>query len=182
MGRDKALLPYGAVTLVEHVAARVAAAAGSVALVGAPERYRALGFRTLRDRAPGLGPLAGLCAALGASGASWNLVVACDMPLVTAEFLSRLLDRAERSGGDCLVPVTPDGRLEPLCAAYHRKSLTRLSQALDRGVLALGAALAGSVTALWRVSDASCFRNLNTPEDLARHEALSKGLPAPHRS
>src|SRR6058998_1400393 len=80
MGRDKACLPLQGRTLLEHVAAAVAAAAGSVTLVGSPERYQNLGFRVIADSLPGCGPLGGIHTALGASPADWNLIVACDMP------------------------------------------------------------------------------------------------------
>jgi molybdopterin-guanine dinucleotide biosynthesis protein A len=78
MGRDKARLPFHGTTLVEHVASTVADAAGSVTLVGAPERYASLGFPMLVDSRTGAGPLAGIHTALASSPAAWNLIVACD--------------------------------------------------------------------------------------------------------
>ncbi|MGE5648255.1 MAG: molybdenum cofactor guanylyltransferase [Acidobacteriota bacterium] len=166
MGRDKALLPYGNSTLVEHVAAQAAAAAGSAALIGRPERYRGLGYPVFEDLVPARGPLGGVVTALSATDAPWNLIVACDMPGVTAEFLSMLIEAAVRSGGDCLVPVSPSGRLEPLCAVYHRDALGRLKGALDRNLLALGEAVRGPRLATWPAAEAGFFRNLNVPQDL----------------
>ena len=80
MGRDKAQLPLHGRTLVEHIAGAVAEAAGSVTLIGAPERYPDLGIRMLPDSRPGAGPLGGICTALASTDAEWNLIVACDMP------------------------------------------------------------------------------------------------------
>ncbi len=68
MGRDKALLPLHGRTLVEHVAAEVKDACGSVTLVGAPERYQQLGLPCLSERYPLCGPLSGLEAALRLGG------------------------------------------------------------------------------------------------------------------
>src|SRR5439155_2404727 len=118
MGQDKARLPLHGKTLVEHVAAAVAEAAGSVTLVGAPERYQSLGFPIVPDDRPGAGPLAGIHAALGASRADWNLIVACDMPVLSAPFLKSLLAAAESSGADCLIPSGPSGLPGPLCAVH----------------------------------------------------------------
>jgi molybdopterin-guanine dinucleotide biosynthesis protein A len=86
-GRDKALIPCGDHTLIGHIARVVERACGSVVLVGCPERYRALPYPAIEDALPEQGPLGGIQAALCASSAEWNLVVACDMPLITVELL-----------------------------------------------------------------------------------------------
>src|SRR5580700_9663740 len=105
MGSDKALLPFGGGSLAGHVAATVEAAAGSVMLIGDPQKYGHLGYAVLPDRRPGAGPLGGIESALSYTAADWNLVVACDMPGISAEFLRSLLDAAERLGADALIPA-----------------------------------------------------------------------------
>jgi len=169
MGRDKARLPLHGKTLLEHVAAAVAEAAGSVTLVGAPERYQDLGIRILPDSHPGGGPLAAIHTALSDSRADWNLIVACDMPLISASFLQSLLDAAESSGADCLIPSGPSGRLEPLCAVYHARCAAAIGEALDRGVRKITGALNGLRIAAWSVPESHWFRNVNTPEEWAHH-------------
>ena len=173
MGRDKALLPFGPATLLEYVASQVAEAAGSVVVVGHPERYRSLGLDVVADAAYGNGPLGGIITALRITQADWNLVTACDMPGVTAPFLRSLLEEAERCGGDCLVPLTPNGP-EPLCAVYHRDCLPRLERAADAGVLAVREAIAGPGLVGRRAENPFCFRNLNTPEDFELHRVASR--------
>lgn len=168
MGRDKALLRYGSVTLVERVAARVAAAAGTVTLVGPPARYCHLGYPVLADNFPGGGPLAGIQAALAASQAEWNLVVACDMPEVTAELLKKLLTAAETSRAEVLVPRWPRGWLEPLCAVYRRELADPLLAALRQGERKVTAALDGLRVAYWPIREPRFFENLNTPRQWAR--------------
>ncbi len=178
MGRDKAMLPFHGRTLVEHVAATVEAAAGSVTLVGAPDIYEGFGYRVVPDRYPDSGPAAGIHAALLASAADWNLVVACDMPAITAGFLGTLLDAAEASQGDCLVPVSPSGLREPLCAAYHRRALPGVTRAIEHGEREMMRLLDGLHPTYWPVSDARWFENLNTPADWAPHEATVATPPA----
>jgi molybdopterin-guanine dinucleotide biosynthesis protein A len=174
MGRDKALLPYRGVTLLEYVASQVEAAAGSVALVGPPERYAGFGYPTHPDLRPRAGPLGGLETALRNSEAEWSLVVACDMPGLTTDFLARLLARAEASGAACLLPVSPDGHPQPLCAAWSRRCLEPVAAALSSGVRKMADAAARLAPALWPVNDASWFENLNTPADWDAHRARPK--------
>ena len=167
MGRDKALLPFRGGALASHVAARVAAAAGSATLIGDPRKYRHLGYAVLPDRSPGAGPAGGIESALSYTAADWNLVLACDMPAISTEFLRGLLDAAERLNADALVPAGPSGRLEPLSAVYHRRCLATLRRALEAGVRKVTEALEGLDVAPFAVADAGCFENLNTPEEWA---------------
>jgi molybdopterin-guanine dinucleotide biosynthesis protein A len=168
MGQDKASLPFQGKTLVEHVAAAVVEAAGPVTLVGAPERYQGFDLPRIADTRAGWGPLAGIHTALSASHADWNLIVACDMPGVGGTFLQSLMAAAESCAADCLVPVGPSGRLEPLCAGYHLRCLGPIGAALDRGVRKVTDGLAGLRIAEWNVAESRWFSNVNTPEEWMR--------------
>jgi molybdopterin-guanine dinucleotide biosynthesis protein A len=168
MGRDKALLPFRGKTLAEHVAGAVAEAAGSVTLVGDPEEYGFLGLPVIPDRLQGAGPLAGIQAALQASEAGWNLVVACDMPGINAEFLARLLDAAKSQNSDCLLPAGRSDLPEPLCAVYHRRCLPVISAALARRVHKVTDALSGLDVRMWPVNTAQWLANMNTPQEWDR--------------
>ncbi len=169
MGRNKALLPYKGSTLAQSVAEAVRVAAGTVGLVG-DRPDGAMGHLLTADAYPGEGTLGGILTALQQSTADWNLIVACDMPELKTEFLNQLLDAAESCHGDALVPIGPSGRLEPLCAVYHRRSLKGLYSAFARGVRKIASALEEVRTITWPVSELSCFQNVNTPEDWAPNE------------
>jgi len=168
MGRDKALLEFRGRPLLDYVARQVLEAAGSVTLVGAPERYTALGYQSIPDRQPGQGPLGGVEAALRSTKSEWNLIVACDMPQLEASFLEALLDEAEQNTCDCLVPLPAPGRPEPLCAAWHRGALGKVEAALKDGVRRMSDALQFLDTHYWPAGP-DWFANVNTPREWARH-------------
>lgn len=168
MGRHKALIPWQGSTLLETVATRVFEAAGSVTVIGPPERYPSIPLQVVADLRPGLGPLAGIESALEQTTAEWNLILACDMPFVTAAFMRELLEKAERLNPDCLVPFA--GRLQPLCAVYHRRCLEPFRRALDGGTRSMIDALATVVLMRHPVNEGALFANLNTPADLATHD------------
>ena len=174
MGRDKALLRFGARTLAEHVAAAVEAAAGSVTLIGDPSKYSYLGYPVIGDEVPNCGPLAGILTALEASAADWNLLVACDLPQIAAAFLRTLLVRAERSGTDCLLPAGSSGLPEPLCAVYHRRCAAAIRQAIASGIRKVTAGLAGLEVEIWRTPESTVFHNLNTEDDWHTYLAGSR--------
>ncbi len=167
MGRDKALLPFRGGALAEFVARTVRDAAGSVVLVGNPELYAPLGLSAIPDLYPGEGPLAGILTALAYSSASWNLVVACDMPGITVEVLRNLFYYAATPGTDAVLPAGPSGRLEPLCAIYHVRALPALERAFAGGIRKITAAFEGLRILPVNFPEAAVFHNVNTPEDWA---------------
>src|SRR5260370_21310760 len=165
MGRDKAFLEIGDVPLASHVAALVQAAAGRVVLVGHPERYGTLPYAAIADRESGLGPLAGVVTALEHTTEDWNLIVACDMPAVSIELFEMLFEEAEAGNPDALVPVSPAGRPEPLCAIYHRRCLPVLEAALAQGRLKMRAALENLHVVPRPIPAGERFVDTNTPEE-----------------
>jgi molybdopterin-guanine dinucleotide biosynthesis protein A len=164
MGRDKALLPFGDGTLAAHIATQIREAAGNVTLIGPPERYAHLGFPVIPDAIPGCGPLGGLLTALRSTSADWNLIVACDMPHLTAAFLDELFDAAEAADPDCVVAES-EGRQHPLCAVYHRRVLPAAEAAIDRKLFKMHDFIASLRTEAWPVLDPAVLRNVNTPAD-----------------
>lgn len=169
MGVDKALIDFGGEPLAVRVAREAAKVCASVSLVGDPELYGGLGLPVIADRFPGCGPLAGIEAALAATSADWNLVVACDMPALDTSLLEALF----RAGGDCAFPAYPDGTIEPLCAVYHRSCHPAIRSALEAGIRKVTDAFTtpGSLFAIRyvAVTRSEPFANLNTPEDLRRY-------------
>jgi molybdenum cofactor guanylyltransferase len=166
MGRDKALLPIEGSVLVERTAERVRAAAGSVILIGAPERYRHLELPLAADLAENCGPIGGLYTALTTTRSDWNLLVACDMPGLTVGFLRELLDAARQHGSTCLVPQTPSG-LHPLCAVYHRRAVLAVESAIEHKHFKMHDLLKVLEAQSFPVADAAQLQNVNTPVEWA---------------
>jgi len=167
MGTDKALLLFEGATLAQRIALCVEKVTGNVTLVGDPQKYSRLGFTVIPDVRPGFGPLAGMEAALLHSVSEWNLIVACDMASVDGGFLQTLASEALELAPekDCLVPMGPDRRPQPLTALYRRRCLPVFSEALDRNRTKVTDAV-NSLNAVFRqTADAKPFQNVNTPQD-----------------
>jgi molybdenum cofactor guanylyltransferase len=171
MGRDKALLPWGERTLLDHALARLRAVCPDTRILCGPlPRYEDRGAPVVPDRVPDAGPLGGLQAALHALGDGGPaLVLGVDMPFVTVQALAALLAWGE--GHDAAVPVPDDGP-QPLCAVYARSCLPAVEDRLAAGDRRM--------TAFWdlvRVRQVTgpelaslgappeLFRNLNRPEE-----------------
>ena len=181
MGRDKALLPLGDQTLIERVIAATRPLGYPCFIVGDPATYAHLGLPVHPDRHPGLGPLGGLHTALGATGAT-VLLLACDLPFLTTDFLRHLADR--RGPHQAVVPYTATG-LQPLCALYEPSCLAAIETAIQAGQLGMRSLLHNLNLDLvrekdWRPYDEHglLFANLNAPEEYERAQAalLKSGI------
>ena len=129
MGTDKSQLLIERQTFADRIAETLVKVADSVTLVGAQPSS---GLPTVADVYPQWGALGGLHAALAACKQEWAIVVACDLPFVTAELFSFLA--ALRLDHEAVVPVQQDGRPQPLAALYRvDPCLKRASELIETG-------------------------------------------------
>jgi molybdenum cofactor guanylyltransferase len=122
MGRDKALLvlPTGE-TLLDRALRLARSVSDTVRLVAPNARYSEIaGVPVVEDIYPACGPLAGIHAALSASGTELNLVLGVDCPLVTPELLRFLVRVAVGTDRLATVPRV-QGHLHNVCAVYRRE-------------------------------------------------------------
>jgi molybdopterin-guanine dinucleotide biosynthesis protein A len=169
MGRDKALLPYGETTLLEHALARAREVTNDLRILsGSNRRYEDLGVPVLEDVICGAGPIGGLYTALVdgfANGAPRVFWLAVDLPNVRVAFLHELIARLDEA--DVALPRTSRGD-EPLCAAFRTEPcLGAVRRAIFEGRLKLTSALDGLRVRCVDGDDAA-FLNVNTPEEYAR--------------
>jgi molybdopterin-guanine dinucleotide biosynthesis protein A len=141
MGRDKAWLELAGLPLVLRVARSVEPLVSAVTVIGPLERFESVGLASIPDRIPAraasgessCGPLGGILTALNATQCSWNLVLACDLPYITTEWLEWLLGRAGALEAQAVVPERVSG-VEPLAAVYRKECAQVLAEALGRDV------------------------------------------------
>lgn len=135
-GRDKALVEIDGAPMLLRMRALLSSVAADVQVIAAPQKYLVLGVTGIPDRWEGQGPLAGIITALLTTketvGVDWNLIIGCDMPFLTREWLSYLVERALASGAEVVAPKSPQG-LEPLCACWRTRAAPKLQRAFESG-------------------------------------------------
>lgn len=127
MGCDKALLEVdGQPLLARQIQLVREAGAEEVFISGrADTDYAVFNCPVLRDRLTDVGPLAGIEAALNATTSPLLLVLAVDMPEMSAVFLQRL---ASQCAGGCGVIPCVGGFIEPLAAFYPKAASSLLEE------------------------------------------------------
>ena len=169
MGRDKAGLPAGDGTLIQHLARRLAPVVVETIVAGGSGRHSLPGVTTVDDRYPGLGPLAGIHAGLLVAQSPLVWVVGCDLPDVDAGLAALLCGLADDV--DAVVPRI-DSEPQGVCAVYDRALAPRIEGLLAAGERRVKMLLAASnvryvTPAELRAVDPELlsFRNINTPAE-----------------
>jgi molybdopterin-guanine dinucleotide biosynthesis protein A len=126
MGRDKAWLPFGETTLLEHMVHRLAPLVDELVVVARPGQDVPGDFEVVRDPPGGEGPLAGIVSGLAQASADRVFVTACDAPLLVPALVDRLFEWS--SDFDVVVPRM--GRHHMVLTAVYARALQPRAAAL----------------------------------------------------
>ena len=130
-GADKSALIVSGRSILEHQLEAARSVTDDILIVGRTGQAAAVpGVRAVTDRVADAGPLGGLDAALAAAHGDAVLLLACDMPRVTGDFLDALALLAPVA--DAVVPKTERG-YHPLCAVYRRRCHPVVARRLAAG-------------------------------------------------
>lgn len=123
------------------------------------------GVRCVPDAVVDGGPLAGIAAGLAAVRAPWAIVVAGDMPYVSAAVIDALVEAA--AAGAEAAAFRIDGWPEPLCCALRVAAARPAVAAMLTAGEHKAARLLARLDVHWLAAqDRAAFRNLNSPDDL----------------
>jgi molybdopterin-guanine dinucleotide biosynthesis protein A len=181
MGTDKALLRLGGGTFVARAAQKLDPLAAPIIAIGPASLGDEVSMPVIEDKWTGCGPLGGIATALESAEQPWNLVLACDLPYLTEEWLRYIIGCAVTSSAQVVMAANENG-WEPLCAVYHRSIAARLAAKLEKKVRRVTEGLDGLAVHIlppseWKKfdPDGRLFKNVNTPEDYAEARAFFEG-------
>ncbi len=185
-GTDKALVRLGGKTMLERTGELLAGVCHDVTIVARAEKYADAPWPVLADCWPGEGPLGGILTALNSLRADdppdrfftmvhgpcpFAIILSCDMPFLTKEFLAFLKNRALASRALIVAPER-SGRIEPLCACWCAQAAPAIQAAFDAGGRKVTEAMKHVPLEVldestWKRfdSDGRLFWNMNTPAD-----------------
>lgn len=174
MGRDKSRLLFEGHTFVQRIAKELYSVTKVVTMIGKTSEKEELKLPSAPDVHKNWGALGGVHAAISACRADWALVVACDLPFVTAALFARLASL--RDDFDAVAAIQSDDRPQPLCALYRTASCLTMAEMLINSGERKPVALLQSIRTRWvpfsELEDLPgaqrFFDNINTPQDYAR--------------
>lgn len=172
-GRDKSRLVVEGRPIIVRQLEVLQSLTPHVFVVGAPgDRYADVGIPAYPDAVAAAGVLGGIYTALTHSATDLVLVVACDLPFLSADLLGRLV---ERSGGHDGAWVSTERGAEPLLACYRSRMAPTVRAQIDQRVLkaarlseVLDLAVVGPDELATFGPAERLLANVNTPHDHAR--------------
>lgn len=127
---NKALLPIGNQSIFEIIINKLSPLFNEIIVVAKEmEPFLQHTVHVIFDEYPGCGPISGIHAGLKASSDCYNLVLACDLPLIKVELIDYLLKNASK---DVTIPQV-GSYLEPLVAIYAKSILPLVEEFIQKG-------------------------------------------------
>lgn len=180
MGRDKATLQYHGRAQLERAFELLDSMCEKTFVSVRPDQSteptRAK-LPQIVDLQPGIGPIAGISAALETHPDKAWLVLACDLPFLSLDTLKNLIAHRDSSRIGTAYRSTHDGLPEPLCAIWEPRSRAVVSQWIAAGKQCPRKILINSDAALLDPIDSRALDNINTPDELAA--ARASLIPSP---
>lgn len=190
MGTDKAFLKSGGETFLERAARALSTGCGGRVKIVINEKQKAKfekgfgSFEFVFDVFPECGALGGIHAALKNCESDFALILACDLPFVTAGAIRALTEIALNSNEDisAVVPKQLDGRIQPLCAVYKIKfCLPKIEELLKKEIsfsmrdfLKLIPVQLVETNELMTDKTADLFFNINRPSDFQKLKSMAE--------
>ncbi len=179
LGQNKAALTFhGKCSQLDYTLAILDSFCSRIAISGREkqrsERRALLDPPFVPDVAGVEGPMSGVIAGLRFARSHPVLAFACDMPLVDAPLVLKLLcQRNPKKEGSCF--MAHDGRPEPMLAVYEPGSLNELERFSREGMFSLRHYLEQANVEKIPCTSPQMLASVNTPDDLERvKEHLAK--------
>jgi len=174
MGRDKAALAYHGRSQLEWTFDLVTELCSATFVSVRPDQRdeptRAR-FPQIADLQPGIGPIAGISAALQQHPKAAWLVVACDLPFITREVLEHLIAHRDSQAVATAYRSSHDQLPEPLCAIWEPAAREGVLAHIAAGKQCPRKFLINANTRLLELPNARALDNINTSEEFRQASA-----------
>ncbi|HEY5761392.1 MAG TPA: NTP transferase domain-containing protein [Steroidobacter sp.] len=178
MQRDKAAIEYHGQSQLHwtfHLLSHVCAATFVSVRPDQREEPTRVGLPQIVDRQPGIGPIAGISAALHAHPKAAWLVVACDLPFLNEPTLRYLVEHRDPRRLATAFNSSHDDLPEPLCAIWEPAAREPLLAHVAAGKQCPRKFLINADTLLLALPDARALDNVNTSDEY-RSAAAAFGM------
>ena len=130
MGSDKGLTELNGKSFVKRIIDSVESIADSILIITENSAYDQFNYPRFNDIIPDVGPLGGIHAGLTHSETALNLVLSCDVPMLSSEVITHLIDHYAPDYE--VIQLKSDDKTMPLVALYNRSTLSKIERWLEQ--------------------------------------------------
>ncbi len=169
MGSDKSEMILNGKTLIEYSIDALKPLCDKIVISSNNFIYDYTGCEVWPDELPDGSPMMGIYSCLKRSSTEYNIILSCDMPLISTSLLAYLLEYA--SENDITVPNHGNQLIEPLCGIYRQACIPVLKGFIDKGNYRLNECIRSTSHRLVTIDyktptfSRNIFSNINTPDD-----------------
>lgn len=166
MGTDKGFLSFNGKSFMQHSIDALKPFVEDIMIISNNTDYDVFGFKRIEDAIENAGPLAGVYSGLKHSKTNYNLVLSCDIPLISSTILQKLIDAMDDDSE--IIQIESQGKTMPLIALYKKKCEPLFLELLNDGERRLQYAVNQCQVKNVVLNDEETYftQNINTPEQL----------------
>ena len=166
MQSEKGLALYKNKPFIEHIIEAVLPLTATIQLITNSDDYDYLKYDTIKDIIIDKGPIGGIYSALVHSKTEMNLILSCDIPLISTKILQQLIEKHNSSFDVSVFEDT--NRIHPLIGIYSKNILAVLKKAIDANELKMMCFISNIKHQLIPILDAKrhLFKNINSVAEL----------------
>ena len=169
MGTDKGMILLNGKKFIEHIINALSPNVNQIIIIANNDNYNELGYKVYKDLIEDSGPLGGIYTGLKLSTTEKNIVLSCDTPFITTEFIKFIISNSNDS--EITVPVFKNNT-EPLCAVYSKNITQNIYDLIVNNELKMQNVLKKFKTKELQINSnhtmfsENLFQNINTPQEL----------------
>ena len=166
MGTDKGFILFKNKPFVQHIIDAVRPLVEDMMIISNNPNYDIFGLKRYKDLIDNAGPLAGIYTGLHKSKTENNLVISCDVPLISSEVLEELLKPIHDNFD--VIQLQSKGKEMPLIAIYKKRCESIFLKQLKKGERRVKVAIkkCNVKTVILNDSLEKCTANINTLKDV----------------
>ncbi|MWB93350.1 NTP transferase domain-containing protein [Flavobacterium sp. GA093] len=128
MQSEKGLVLFRKKPFIEHIIQAILPLTDKIKLITGTKEYDYLPYSKIPDIVEDKGPLGGIYTALSSSETEFNLILSCDIPLISTELLSELISKHNEEAG--ITVFATESRLHPLIGIYSKKMVPVIKETI----------------------------------------------------
>ena len=166
MQSEKGLVLFQEKPFIEHIIKAILPITENIKLITATKEYDYLPYEKIPDIVLDKGPLGGIFTALTYSENQFNLILSCDIPLISTGLLSELISKHNEEAE--ITIFASESRMHPLIGIYSKKVLPVIKSAIDNNDLKMMNLIANVPHQIIKIEESENFHltNINSADEL----------------